>query len=207
MELGIIISIDGSKLKDMRKSVLLVLAILISVSSFVCAQSHMSFMGMELNGLLTDFVTQMELKGFKVFDTDEHSVLMFGRHHGLTAVAEVTAAPISETVYKVIIKYPTNAALWSSLYMDYVAIRAEIEKTYGRPTEAVERFESPYSEDNKPFEALKEGKATYMAKYITDGGSVIVQLRYANHCREVQTIYWDHINKELYSKESEMLNN
>lgn len=191
----------------MKKSVLLVLTILISVSYFVCAQSHMNFMGMELNGSLTDIVSQMELKGFKVFDTDEHSVSMLGRHHGLTVVAEVAAAPISDTVYKVIIKYPTNAALWSSLYMDYVAIRAEIEKIYGRPTEAMERFEPPYSENNKPFEALREGKATYVAKYITDGGSIIVQLRYAEPCHEVQTIYWDHINKELYIKESEMLNN
>ena len=177
-------------------------AIVLTISTLVCAQSHMNFRGIKINGTLAEFVKQMELKDFKVFSTDEHSVLMFGRHHGLTVVAEVMATPVSETVYKVVITYPTSAALWHSLYMDYGTIRTKIEKTYGSPSEVLERFESPYSEDNKPFEALREGKATFMSKYITVGGGIIVQLLYAEPHHEVQSIYWDTINEELYQTES-----
>ena len=41
-----------------------------------------------------------------------------------------------------------------------------------------------------------------MSKYITVGGGIIVQLLYAEPHHEVQSIYWDTINEELYQTES-----
>ena len=140
------------------------------------------------------------------FASDENSVSMYGKHHGLTVIADISATPLSQIVYQVTITYPTSAMTWNSLYMDYGAIKVKLSKTYGEPVEVIERFDNPYSEENNALQAFKEKKATFITRFLTANGGVTLHIIYLDSNIEIQSIYWDKENTELYQTESTMLN-
>ena len=121
---------------------------------------------------------------------------------------QVYGTPKTDLVYaiSVLIEYPTakfGNNSWENVKKTYLLRKDNLTKEYGKPFQVVEKFQSPYSETNKPIEAFLKEKAEYYCWFENEFGMVGLGI-YPTDLKlgvMIQLDYYDDAGKQLYERE------
>lgn len=169
----------------------------------LCAQNHLQFKGVEIDGKFDKFLETIVAQGYeKIYEKDGNAVVK-GDFTNKSAEIFILSSKRSHTVWKVSVRFD-KAVSWSSLessYEDYVRLFTE---KYGKPTKHYEFFSKPYFKgDSYELQALRMEKCHYMTYWELPTGTIVVDLD-TSGCVRLQ--YEDKINAEISSKEK-LINN
>ena len=157
------------------------------------------FRSMPIDGELKTAVKTVKKWGFMGMKIQNVAALV-GTLDGEDVMLSLLATPESKTLFSVTVIYE-GAKQWDESWTKYQAINAAIAAQYGEPSEVTSEWESPYSMDNNPAQAIKEGKATHSCMYIAQGGKVVVSMVYIEDKMCVLAAYIDEQNASLYKAE------
>lgn len=146
---------------------------------FMCAvmllgNEHMQFRSLPIDGNLKSAIKEVKKWGFMGMKMKNVGVLM-GTLDNEEVMITLLATHESQTLFSVVVVYE-GSNLWGELLTKYEAINATVAAQYGDPVEHMNKWEAPYSIDNHPIQAFKEGKAVYGSTYNADNGNVIVNV-------------------------------
>lgn len=173
-----------------------VFTIFITFLTFACGAQD--FMGIKPEGTLTDVVSKVKSKGFKVMSEKDDFVILFGEVDGEIFSIAVSCTPITKQVHALIVYLPERKG-WESLKNQFTFYFEVLKLKYGKPLELSTSFKNPYKEgDGLEIEAIKTGFCEYRAKWkgVNIGFTDI---------ERVKIIYTNSLNEILFAVESEKL--
>ena len=181
----------------MKKFNLLVLAMLITISSYC-----QSFMDVPVDGKLSEAVAKFKAKGFVVDQSNGASsdtyVSMRGKMGSTTIELNLVATPTTHTVWKYVVYLPKNDS-WYSIKNEFYEYRKTLVSKYGLPSKDYSFFSSPYYEgDGYEMSALTLGKCSYYSFW--DELSISI-----SKFKQVCISYESKANSKLDDEESEKL--
>ena len=157
------------------------------------------FRSLPIDGELKTAVKTVKKWGFMGMKIQNVAALV-GTLDGEDVLLTLLATPESKTLFSVTVIYE-GAKQWDESWTKYQAINAAIAAQYGEPSEVTSEWESPYSMDNNPVQAFKEGKATHSCMYTAQGGKVVVSMVYIEDKICTIVAYIDEQNASLYKAE------
>lgn len=162
-------------------------------------QEHMKFKGIQIDGTLNNFVSEMKANGFEHIATQDGVAIFNGDFAGYKN-CEVGVLSLKETniVNTVAVFFPVCND-WPSIWRNYDSIKTMLIEKYGEPSECVEEFQT-YSEPNSDMDrwsALVTGHYTYYTNFETDKGNILIEIVRSEYldCR-LKLQYWDKINTD-----------
>lgn len=183
---------------------LLGLVLAVATTLTMSAQEHFTFKGVELNGPLSDFITQMEAKGFVFKNNFENGngASMTGSFMGYSdCELYIFTTPNSKMVRMVKIYLPEEENSWSSLKSYYTQSVDAFTKKYGAPGDEYSFFSKPYYEgDGYEMTGVKVDKCNYAAFWELEKGAIFIEI--SKWC-QVCISYEDNLNTQLSSQEKE----
>ena len=180
-----------------------ILAALIAVTTLANAQGHMTFKGVEINGKAADVVKQLENKGFEKVSQENGVSLLTGTFTGQQVIVGVISTPISKTVSRIAVMYPTGGDSWTIVSNQYEGLKERLTNKYGEPDEVIEKFETPYSPTSFPLQAFQLEKATYRTRFKSENGGVTLSILHYKTETVVCLLYWDKENEAKMAAEVE----
>lgn len=121
------------------------------------------FLGIKVDGKLSEVVAKFKLKGFKVSSPDELSPILVGKAGVSNVEVIILSSPISKTVFKIAVYLPKHND-WESIKSEYEDYLETLTAKYGTPTNSFNFFSSPYKEgEGDEMNAITMEKCTYSA--------------------------------------------
>ena len=157
------------------------------------------FRSLPIDGELKTAVKTVKKWGFMGMKIQNVAALV-GTLDGEDVMLSLLATPESKTLFSVTVIYE-GAKQWDESWTKYQAINAAIAAQYGEPSEVTSEWESPYSMENNPVQAFKEGKATHSCMYVAQGGKVVVSMVSIEDKICTIVAYIDEQNASLYTAE------
>lgn len=170
---------------------------------FVMAEGHMTFKGVEINGSVSSVVKQLEEKEFTKISEEKGMAMMYGKFTGQDVGLGIYATPVSKTVSRIGVIYPNESDTWTLVSSQYEGLKERLTKKYGEPTEVIEKFQYPYSENSHPLIAFKLEKAEYKTRFEAENGGVTLSILYNQGQTVVVLLYWDKENEAKMESELE----
>lgn len=145
----------------MKKVFLILIAIIIAIAAN--AQSHLQFMGIDIDGNCSSFVQKLSAKGFTLKENIETGgAIMHGTFTGKNVEVYILVTPISKQVMSVSVYYPKDNS-WSSIKYDYFKLKNSFKQKYPLEKE-FEFFSNPYYEgDGYEMQAVQNDKCHYVS--------------------------------------------
>lgn len=161
-------------------------------------QSHLTFLGVEIDGSMTSFVEKMKAKGFTpIGGVIDNMIGMKGTFTNKPILLNIARTPGTRKVYRIGVFYKKNNS-WYSLKSDYDKLKDAYKKRY-IVEEEHRFFLDPYYEgDGYEMQALKLGKCDYSALFKTGFGSIILGI---GESEQIIILYRDSINSALAEQE------
>lgn len=165
----------------MKKIFSIVVLIFAMAISNAKAADHISFMGIPMNGRLSQFCNKLvSQKGLRIVEkNDETGVYtLSGRFAGYNNCEfYVFDNDDTKQVYRVNVYLP-ECSTWNAIKNQYnKLVRDYRSNSSFRFDEAETEFESPYREgDGDEVAAVKAGKTNYHTDFFTDGGLLVVKI-------------------------------
>lgn len=126
------------------------------------------FNGVKIEGSMTNFVTQLKNKGYRLVEKGTDYSVLEGKVGVRMLEVVVFMTPKTNQVYKVTTFLPKKTS-WYDLeteYFDYLKI---LKQKYGDPTESFEFFKDPYYEgDGYEMSAVALEKVFYCAYWMNN---------------------------------------
>jgi len=179
---------------------LLTLFLMFFVAFSMNAQEHMKFMGIPIDGKLSNFEPKLEEKGFAKNETYDNISTFKGKFTGKEVDVAVMGSEKTQTVCMVIVLFEKEDS-WSlikGMFNDYKEL---FTKKYGEPYNDSHFFSKPYYEgDGYELSALRHGKCTYSTTWNTEHGVIVLNM--AKECN-ITIGYSDKVNVEIRNKEKQ----
>ena len=185
----------------MKKLFFTMLLCVISIS--VSAQEHLTFKGIPIDGSLTSFVEKLKAKGFTSVAVNSESAMMKGDFAGKICKTVIFATKKSKKVHSVIVEVETSNS-WSTLKSTYNDYKSSLTTKYSNGN-SIERFLPPYEAgDGYEMSALRLDKCTYLTKFTTAKGDIVLTIGYMEE-GNVVLYYMDKVNTTLSEAEEKSL--
>lgn len=181
----------------MKRVVIIFFSLLFSI--MMMGEKHMMFRSLPIDGDLKTAVKEVKKWGFMGMKIKNMAVLM-GTLEGEDVMITLMATPKSNTLFSVSVIYE-GVETWNEQMIMYERIKVSIAAKYGEPTDIINEWESPYSINNNPMQAFKEGKAMYGVVYSTKEGKVAVNIMYVDGKLCTMVAYVDEQNMALFEAE------
>ena len=121
------------------------------------------FLGIKVDGKLSEVVAKFKLKGFKVTSPDDLSPILVGKAGVSNVEVIILSSPISKTVFKIAVYLPKQND-WESIKSEYEDYLETLTAKYGTPTSSYNFFSSPYKEgEGDEMNAITMEKCNYAA--------------------------------------------
>ena len=190
----------------MKKILLTLTAVFLSILVFAQTTEHLSFKGIPIDGSLEEFISKMKENGFKHLGTEDGIGILKGDFAGYTNCnIGVSFLKHNNLVYKIAVMFP-DAATWSALSSNYFDLKDMLTKKYGSPSDVIEKFNGysePKDDISKIYE-VKLGRCKYYSIWRTDKGNI--QLTIGNTSEKSCYIflgYSDKINSVVAEKNAQ----
>lgn len=180
----------------MKKIFLVIIAFLIGIN--VYSQSHLQFMGIEIDGPINSFVQKLNNKGFTlVKKLDSGGAQMKGKFTGKDVELYISVTPVSKNVRSVNVYFPEDKS-WSSIKYDYNKLKDSYKQKYILEKE-YEFFEDPYYEgDGYEMQAVRNDKCHYATFFSSETGGIMLDI---SKYEQLHVLYEDSINSSIGSEE------
>lgn len=191
-----------NKFTQMKRLTLAIIAIF-TFGQIVAQEepAHMEFMGIPIDGKASEFVGQLEQKGFTTISEEDWIVKMEGIFANEECLIFVVATPETGIVWKVGVVYKEVYTSWSSMVADFNELKKLYTRKYGEIQRDVQFFEYPYElGDGFEMSALERDKCFYGTIYELKTGDIGISL--ISTC-QIMISYEDDINTGIYKAESE----
>lgn len=164
------------------KRIFSIVALLVAlVFSSAKAADHISFMGIPMNGRLSQFCNKLvSQKGLRIVERDDDRGVytLSGRFAGYNNCEfYIFDNDDTKQVYRVNVYLP-ECSTWNSIKNQYNRLVRDYRSNSSfRFDESESEFESPYREgDGDEVAAVKADKVNYHTDFLTDGGLLIVKI-------------------------------
>lgn len=121
------------------------------------------FLGIKVEGKLSEVVYKLKQKGFKITRSDDNNPFLEGKAGLSNVEVLIGSSPLSKTVYNITVYLPKRND-WDELkseYEDYLRILTE---KYGEPSDSFHFFSPPYVEGGgDEMNAIAMEKCNYSA--------------------------------------------
>ena len=160
---------------------------------------HLSFKGVPIDGTLDHYVKEMRQKGFTLVNTEKGYATLRGDFAGIKG-CEVIVSTLDavDLVSNIGVIFPAQIT-WARLEGDYLSLKRDLTTKYGQPSECVERFDSPFVDDDSDrLYSLKLDKCQYYTIWSTELGDIELSLQRDEllHCY-VFLKYYDRVNDNV----------
>ena len=193
----------------MKRIVSTLFTFLLSASLF--AQQHLSFLGVPIDGSLTEFVSALEEKGLVAGDyIDTNIATLTTEKNGQPITVLAVATKDLRHTYKVVVM-PEPKYGWKNLRNEYLNNKRALVAAYGEPDECYEFFLPPYNTRRMmkryALKALNEGYAQWVSAFTITGtgdetiGSILLEIRPYAHLARVVTTLEDEANARFAEEE------
>lgn len=181
----------------MKKTTMIVAILLASLISY-----SQEFMGILVDGKLSDAVTKFKDKGFITSSVSAGGTIMKGMMGTKEIEVVICNTAITKTVWAFKVYLPKKDT-WNSLKSEYLEFLDLLTKKYGEPKSKYDFFTSPYYEgDGYEMSAVANDKCNF-ASYWNDKYAVDI-----SKYKQVRISYENPINSEKQEKEkNQSLNN
>ena len=181
----------------MKRIIFLFVFGIMSLISFGQETEHLKFMGIPIDGTLTEFTQKLIQKGFKKSD---HEQLLTGKFAQEDAFVYLYYTPQSKKIFGCTVIFNEHTS-WNSLKYDYLKFKESLIQKYGNPIKDIHYFSNPYDEgDGYEMTAIQLDKCNYAC--IWNNISIIILTS-----KNIAIYYEDPINKKLDDIEKDMLIN
>lgn len=160
--------------------------------------SHLTFKGIEIDGSLRNFTSQMQQAGFKCLSIIDGSAVFSGDFAGYKdCEIRVSVFNNKDNVNVVKVIFPSLNS-WNELENDYHELKQMLIKKYGNPSESSENFkEHVISDDKIKLMQLKMGNCYYNSEFVSDLGSITLSIEYENPNCFLSLTYRDKLNTDM----------
>ena len=180
------------------KKLFITLIATILLSPIFAQSEHLTFKGIPIDGSLTDFTTQMKQKSFTHIATEDGTAAFVGEFASYkNCTIGVLCSKSTKIVNKVGVIFP-KCDTWSKLYSNYSHLKEMLTIKYGEPTESTEKFQS-YTEptdDITRMSYVKYDNCKYTTSWVTEKGTIELEITHQDYDCHVVLHYWDKINTE-----------
>lgn len=179
----------------MKKQYIILLLVLSTNLTF-----GQEFLGIKVDGKMSEVVEKFKLKGLKVTDgTTPNIKIMEGFVGDRNLEVYIKCTPITKTVWAFNVYLPKQI-MWSSLKSEYEEYLDLLSKKYGEPEKTYNFFSSPYKEgDGDEMTAVGRDKCVYTAFWSESTGLYIS----ISEFKQVVINYENMKNSELNKKEKD----
>lgn len=185
------------------KRLILCFAMIMMVISDTCAERHMTFLGLPIDGTIYEFKDLMVDKGYRFLEERDQFCFLEGMFTGKDVTLVLVGTPLTKTIWKVLVKFKKEI-YWADLKMSFLEYEDLYKKKYGEPTEKCETILPPHKEYIDDWElALKNGLIEYHSIWDYAYGSIVLRI---SPFGTLQIFYQDELNDQKFQKESEMRN-
>ena len=164
----------------------------------------MMFEGIEIKGFLSDFVMNLEEKGFRFDGQRYYMASMRGDFAGYkNCFVFINSTLWTDSTYTIGVALPERRA-WSDLLSDYDKLKTLFTAKYDRPILVVERFHDDYKPyDWWKFQCVISEKCTWLSVFDTDRGRVkLLITKCGDDIAEVWVEFLDKLNTDAETYES-----
>ena len=165
----------------------------------IFGEKHLMFRTLPIDGELKTAVKEVKKWGFMGMKLKNVAAMM-GTLDGEEVILTLMATPESKTLFSVAVLYE-GADKWEEVLAQYNAVNAPLVAQYGEPTDLISEWEAPYSLENNPLQAIKDGKAKYGSAYTAESGTITVNLISTDGKMCILVAYIDKQNGILYKTE------
>lgn len=188
----------------MKVKIFTLLFMVMSVFAFAQESEHLSFKGVPIDGKLSEYVSQMEKRGFKHIGTENNASFLTGNFAGYRNCYIGIVALDEDLVYRVGVKFP-DYDTWSNLSDNYFSLKEMLEKKYGKASDVVEKFES-YSQpknDQARMYDVEFDRYKYYSTWEVKNGMIQLSIEHdgISSCY-VMLIYEDKVNGTINRKQA-----
>jgi hypothetical protein len=121
------------------------------------------FLGIKIDGKLSEVVAKFKLKGFKVTRPDNTNPFLSGKAGVSVVDVLILSSPITKTVYKIAVYLPKRDD-WETIKSEYEDYLNTLTAKYGTPTNSFNFFSDPYKEgEGDEMNAIAMEKCHYSA--------------------------------------------
>lgn len=160
--------------------------------------SHLSFMGIPIDGNINDFKNRLVDKGatlIKIHDKGTYKIGMKSFAGRDIEYIFLVPSAKTKTIWKVLVIFIEKDS-WYSLKSEYNTLLEQLTSKYGQPEKSYSTFLSPYEEgDGYEMTGVSVDKCLYFA-YWKNGVSIIISTY-----KQVVILYEDPINSDMAKKE------
>ena len=175
------------------------------VMSLVCfgqtESEHLKFMGIPLEGSLSNFTNKLKAKGFK--ETTEGPNLLIGYFAGIADChIFITCFNNTNQVESVTVAFPVSES-WSDLSTKFSNIKMMLTEKYGEPFDEHEEFEDPYIDDSlSKFREARLGKINFKSTFNIENGFAFLKIESRSIGCYVALYYFDKSNLQKAKSEA-----
>ena len=181
----------------MKKLILVLFAALCTCGATAQTDSsHLTFMGIPIDGPLDAFVQKLKQKGCSPQYTQDGVIALSGDFASYKNCRIIVVSKIpKQTVYGITVFLPAQNT-WSNLSSSYFSLKEMLSQKYGDPTESTETFQSYVQpeDDRTKMRYVKTDRCEYNTLFETPYGKIKLWIAYiASEC-VVSLAYLDKTN-------------
>lgn len=170
------------------------------IAGMTCAQEHLSFKGVPIDGTSREFTNAMVNAGFEFVGETSKGPYLIGKFAGYEDCEVVGfIAKKNNVIYEVGVKFPDRET-WIACQQDYEALKTMLTKKYGSPSKSEEKFNGDVGNYNNYFvmEAIKEEEYKWYTTFSTELGDITISIIEGdeNHTGAVLIVYTDKANSK-----------
>ena len=188
---------NKNKNKKIIKMKKLLFILMLSIVTFGYSQE---FLGIKVQGKLSEVINKFKAKGFVLVQTQNNAVELVGKVQSSKVNLVIVSSLKSHIVWKFVVFLPERSN-WYSLkdeYNDYVNL---FTAKYGKPTDNFEFFQDPYTEgDGYELQGISMEKVTFSTYWVYDNLAYAVKI---HKSERVQLTYENTINSNIHEREKQ----
>ncbi len=190
--------LNNINLRDMKKILTLLIAVLIAMSSLAQSSDHLTFKGVPIDGTLNEYVSKMKQNGFTPMSSEDGVAKLNGDFAAYkNCIIGVATLKQKDLVSKITVIFP-ECPTWSLLSSNYFSLKEMLTEKYGKPSECMEKFQSyDTDDDNSKIFQVKMNRCKYYTTFETEKGSIQLSIENNNMACHVMLAYYDKINSEI----------
>lgn len=160
----------------MKKHLTLLLACILFAGT-VCAQQHLSFKGVPIDGTLKAYTDALVKAGFRYEGTQDGVSILSGDFAGYkNCYVGVYTLKNLDVVSRIAVLFPDRDT-WSFLLRDYEQLKEMLTEKYGEPSASNEQFYKYNGNSNSIImDLLKEGEYEWFSTFQTSLGEIELTL-------------------------------
>lgn len=157
------------------KKFLFTLALTLSVIN-IMAQEHLTFMGIPIEGSMSEFCEKIKEKGFTPIDIKNDLSVFTGRFTGEDVMIFISAPNDGQNVSAIVVNY-SESEVWNTLVTSYNYYKNLYTRKYGEP-DATKEYNPEYGGSNTALMyALRQEQVDYYSQWRITGGTIHLTIR------------------------------